>query len=203
MTAAAPIETGSAGPSPANRGADGSATKSAIALALMKVFPQVSSLVLFVIIARFLTTSQFGAYSLSTVIISILNQLCWVGFFEFCLKRQADRETLDTVFVAGSVWSFILGLGAWIAAPFLSTVFHVPEMRELIRALSFTTFTTLVSVVLVATLYTANRYTAAAFASFTAEAAGFAAAVGALFGDSAYGPWWSSAACRPLSPSAS
>ncbi|MBI1340928.1 oligosaccharide flippase family protein [bacterium] len=158
----------------------GASPKNAAALALMKVFPTLASLTLFLVAARVFSLDEFGVFSLTTVIVALISQLCYVGFFEFSLKNYNNTDALDTSRVIGFIFAILLAAITWISAPLLAAAFRSPAMEDLLKALSWMPLVVMLCTVFMSKLYSEGRYVIVAAATFVSEAIALALALAAL-----------------------
>lgn len=154
--------------------------RNALALAAMKVFPQLASLALFLIAARVFNQADFGVFSLTTVIVALLSQLTYVGFFEYAIKHHDDAEALDVSRTIALVFGLLLGAATWVVAPFLAEAFRSPAMTDLLRALSWMPLAVALTTIFMSKLYSEGRYVVVASTVLVAEIAGLVAAIAAL-----------------------
>lgn len=79
---------------------------------------QVSTLLIALLAARFLTPAQYGVYSIGIVFLILVQTLTYTGFYQFILtSREDDRDVLSTCFwlIAGlvSAASLVLAIAAY------------------------------------------------------------------------------------------
>jgi len=94
------------------------------------------SFVIFVILARLLTPTQFGLIGMLTIFIAISRTLTNSGFSQALIqKKDADESDFSSVFYMNLLVSVIIYLVLFIAAPLIADFYKEPALIALTRVL--------------------------------------------------------------------
>lgn len=97
---------------------------------------QVSTLVMTLLAARFLSPAEYGVYGLGIVFVILIQTLTYTGFYQFILtSREEDALVLSTcfwlIFALVSLASLVLALAAYP----LGWLFHSPDLGPVLLLL--------------------------------------------------------------------
>ncbi len=100
---------------------------------------QVVNFVVSIILARLLTPADYGLIGLITVFISVSLVFARSGMGQALVqKKDANDEDFSTVFYYSTVFSVIIYIGLFFAAPFIASFYDEPVLTNIIRALGIT-----------------------------------------------------------------
>ena len=100
---------------------------------------QIVSLIVSIVLARLLEPSVYGTIALVTVFITILQVFVDSGMGTALIqKKDTDNIDFSTVFYFNLTASLFLYLLIYIAAPYISVFYNLPELTPVIRVLSIT-----------------------------------------------------------------
>jgi O-antigen/teichoic acid export membrane protein len=98
---------------------------------------QIISLVVAAIVARFVAPSGFGLVALASVAIVALTTLQESGLGLAVIHRRTDVErAAGTAFVFTALTALVLYAAAFVAAPWLSDLFGLPRLTDVLRVLA-------------------------------------------------------------------
>jgi teichuronic acid exporter len=98
---------------------------------------RILSLVVFAMLGRLLTPSQFGLAALAAVFIALFTLLAEQGFSSALIqKADVTQEDCDTAFWISMAAAILLMILTILTAPLVGRVFHQPELAGVLRALS-------------------------------------------------------------------
>ena len=90
-----------------------------------------------VTLAKLLVPADFGAFSLTTIIIAAMALISDIGFAQVLIYRQGDiRNSANTAFILATVTSTILAALICVFAPFVANAFGAPVITLPLRLMS-------------------------------------------------------------------
>lgn len=108
---------------------------------LERIGTQGIQFVVSIILARLLLPSDYGVVSMILVFTAIANVFVQSGFSTSLIqKKNADELDFSSVFYASLVVAIICYLILFIAAPYISKFYNMPEMTSILRVISITLF---------------------------------------------------------------
>lgn len=156
-------------------------------LAISKVWSQLCGLVILVLAARFLSTTEFGVFALATAVSMTLNQWVGVGSYEYVIREVNDEKAPSTAFWFNTLAAlFFTAIGFLVAAP-ASQIYRAPDLFLLILVMSPLAIPAGWRSVGESLLIRRNQLGSAGVASIIQETLAIFAAVWALL--SGYGVW--------------
>lgn len=106
---------------------------------LARSMQQITTFILTLMAARYLSPAEYGVYTLSILFVMFLQTLIYSGFFNYMLRAKGDnREVVDTSFWLILALSIVGSALLYFGAPFLSRVFDAEKMRPVLQILALT-----------------------------------------------------------------
>lgn len=103
----------------------------------LRVITRVISYVRTAIIARILSPSQFGIFSITTIVLSLLEIVTETGINAFLIQHDEDIEKyLSTAWVISILRGFFIAFFIFLLAPFIASFFRTPDAVLLIQVVS-------------------------------------------------------------------
>lgn len=98
---------------------------------------QAISIIVSIVLARFLLPSQFGAIAIVTVIIAILNVFVTGGFGNALIQKiDADQLDYSTALVFSFIFSCLLFTLAYLSAKPIADFYEMPELVPVVRLMA-------------------------------------------------------------------
>jgi O-antigen/teichoic acid export membrane protein len=99
---------------------------------------RLSSLLLFMIVARVLAPDQLGLFAAAMVVLSLFGMLSEQGLSEAVVQRSdITQEQMNAVFWVNVLVALLLVGIVWLAAPSLAQFMKIPELTAILRVASF------------------------------------------------------------------
>lgn len=118
----------------ASRGRRGAA---AIFAFVARATQQLSTFVITLLAARFLTPADYGVYALGIVFVTLIQTLSYTGFYHFIVTaREDDRAVEATSFWLLAALSVAASALLALAAPQIAAVLHAPELCRVLQLLA-------------------------------------------------------------------
>lgn len=141
-----------------------------------------------VVLARLLTPSDFGVVTMVTTFSYLLINFGLNGFTEAVVQCETmTHELASTLFWINLSCSFLLTAGFAAAAPLLAWFYHDPAVRNVTIGIAVTIFTTGTSVMHLALLKRAMRFTTVSFNDIRARVASVVVSI--ALGWAGWGYW--------------
>jgi O-antigen/teichoic acid export membrane protein len=100
---------------------------------------QILSLVVFILIARLVTPSEFGVVALAVLLIDLTQIVSGAGLSEAAIqRRELEEKTADTAFWANLGFGMLFACTALLLAAPVAALFATPELEHVIDLLSVT-----------------------------------------------------------------
>jgi len=91
------------------------------------------TLVRIVILARLLSTTQFGLFGIATLVLGFVEIVTETGINVFLIQEQEDiKEYLHTAWIVSIIRGFLIALLIAVTAPFIALFFHSPDALPLL-----------------------------------------------------------------------
>jgi len=98
---------------------------------------RLSSLLLFMVVARWLSPEQLGLFAAATVVIAFLNLLSEQGLGEALVQREEiTQEQINSVFWLNLGASLLIVGLLWFVAPLIAALMKLPELVPILRVVS-------------------------------------------------------------------
>lgn len=98
---------------------------------------RLSSLLLFMVLARLLTPEQLGLFAASTVVLAFLNLLAEQGLGEAVVQRETiTQQQMNSVFLLNMGVSLLIVVLLWFMAPWVARWMKLPELVDILRVSS-------------------------------------------------------------------
>ena len=95
---------------------------------------RLSSLLLFMVVARWLSPEQLGLFAAATVVIAFLNLLSEQGLGEALVQREEiTQEQINSVFWLNLGASLLIVGLLWFVAPLIAALMKLPELVPILR----------------------------------------------------------------------
>ena len=137
-----------------------------------------------VVLAQFLTPSQFGLFAIAAFAVSAMTLFSELGFGAAFIRKptEVSREELESLFTFQIVFVSLLTVTLFIAAPFIGDIYRSPDVTLLVQALSISLL--LVSLRSVPTIVSERRlmYGPIAFADVSGQFAYWLVAISGVVG---------------------
>ena len=92
-----------------------------------------------IILSRFLTPKEYGIYGIMAIFISVSELLIDSGFGGALVhKKVVCQSDINTLFISNLGISIFLYLVLFLAAPFISNYYAIPELEQYLRVLGIT-----------------------------------------------------------------
>lgn len=102
-----------------------------------RITAQLVTFIITIILARILTPGDYGSVSLILVFITLANVFVSNGFGESLVQKQnATEEDFSTIFWCSFIFSIILYIALFLAAPFIAQFYGIELLCPLIRVLA-------------------------------------------------------------------
>lgn len=99
---------------------------------------QASALIITLLAAGFLSTSEYGIYTLAVVFAEFVIMLTYTGFFHFVVNSEAeDDRVLSTMFWIMTAIGLLGGLVLYLTAPAIAIFFDAPALEPVLKAFGF------------------------------------------------------------------
>ena len=149
---------------------------------------QLINFVVSIILARILVPADYGLVGLIAVFISVLLVFAQSGMGQALVqKKEADDEDVSTVFYYSFVFSVIIYIGLFFAAPYIAKFYNEMVLTEIIRVLGLTVIMGAVNSVQQARIQKDMRFKIFFYATVSGTAV--SAIVGICMAYSGYGVW--------------
>lgn len=89
-----------------------------------------------IIIARILVPSQFGVYSIATLVLSFLEIITETGINVFLIQEDNPKKYLNTAWIVSIARGLLISFLIFVSAPFISEFFNSPDSRYLIQVIA-------------------------------------------------------------------
>lgn len=100
---------------------------------------RLSSLLLFMVIARLLSAEQLGLFAAATVVIGFFNMLSEQGLGEAVVQREhISPEQMNAVFWLNLCSATLIVVIVWFAAPHIAAMMKLNELTQILRVSSLT-----------------------------------------------------------------
>ncbi len=94
-----------------------------------------------IILARLLSTEEYGIIALVTVFITLANVFVQTGFNTALIhKKQVDETDFSTIFYASLLIATVLYIVLFLTAPLIARFYNQPELEPVIKVLSVILF---------------------------------------------------------------
>src|SRR5690606_5906659 len=94
-----------------------------------------------VVVARFLSPSQFGLFGIATILLSLVEVITETGVNVFLVQQKDDiKKYLDSAWIVSIIRGTTIALVMIIAAPFVSQFFNAPGATPLLYVMSLVPF---------------------------------------------------------------
>jgi O-antigen/teichoic acid export membrane protein len=118
-------------------GYTGTAIKGFSWLTAFRVITRSFSLVKTVIVARFLSPSQFGLFGITTLVLAFIEVITETGVNVVLVQETEDiNQYLGTAWLVSIIRGMLIALVMVVSAPFIAAFFKAPESTALIIAMS-------------------------------------------------------------------
>lgn len=98
---------------------------------------QITTFVLTLLAAGFLSPAEYGVYTIAILFVTFLQSLIYSGFFHYVVRAKGDeREILDTCLWLTIGLSVAGGGGLALGAPALARAFNAPDLELVLRLLA-------------------------------------------------------------------
>lgn len=137
MTSDLPPGPAAAVPGPGIRPGRGRRGALAVFAFVARATQQLSTLVITLLAARFLTPADYGVYALAIVFVTLIQTLSYTGFYHFIVTAKEDDRAVE----ATSFW-LLAGLSVAasallaLAAPQIAAALHAPELNRVLQLLA-------------------------------------------------------------------
>lgn len=102
-----------------------------------RITAQLVTFIITIILARILTPGDYGSVSLILVFITLANVFVSNGFGESLVQKQnATEEDFSTIFWCSFIFSIVLYIALFFAAPFIAHFYGIQLLCPLIRVLA-------------------------------------------------------------------
>ena len=113
--------------------------KGALWTAADRFSTQILQFVLGIILARILSPTEYGTYSILLVFTAISQVFINSGFAAALIHKQdRNQNDISTVFVFNTIVSILCYIMIWFASPFIAEFYKIVELESLIKALGVT-----------------------------------------------------------------
>lgn len=140
------------------------------------------------LLARLLTPSDYGTVSVVTIFIALATTFVQGGFNTALIqKKDVDGNDYLTILVFSEIVAAALYLVIFFTAPFISNIYHTPELSSLLRVMAIVLFPGAFNAVQVAYVTRDLRFKVLTISSFVSAL--LAAAVGIGLAVAGFGAW--------------
>lgn len=102
-----------------------------------RIFAQVVSFVVSIILARMLMPEQYAIISMMIVFINIADVFVTSGFSKALIqKKDADETDFSSIFYCSAVFSVVIYMICYFSAPYISMYYKTPELTLYFRVFS-------------------------------------------------------------------
>lgn len=141
-----------------------------------------------IILARLLLPDDYGMVTMILVFTSIANVFIQTGFsVSLVQKKDADELDFSSVFYASIILAIICYTILFIAAPYISKFYNMPEMTSILRVISITLFFGAISSIQNAKISKEMKFKKLFFSSLGAIL--ISGTTGIVMAYKGYGPW--------------
>ena len=100
------------------------------------------------VLARLLTPDEYGLIGIITIFITVLNSIVDSGFSNALIRKQhTTQDDYNTVFITNMVFSILMFVLLFFAAPAIATFFKRPELVNLTRVMGLVVIFNALSIV--------------------------------------------------------
>ena len=97
---------------------------------------QAVGLTVSIVLARLLTPDDFGLVAITMIFITLADAFISSGFGASLVQRgRYDKDEFSTMFWAGLMVSMVLYAVLFMAAPFIGSLYHSPDLSDVLRIL--------------------------------------------------------------------